>query len=231
MKSLIDGTLDLLRFELGLIPVRWRRVVWDSWVAELLRDHATVAKAKGLKWNQRIQSIDAKTLLIDEPNLRRLVNNLVGNAVKFTQEGAVTVEVSLEKLGEPLAWADWTVTDSGPGLPHELWAQSKGFHRVPLSNADGPAGSGLGLVLSRRLVDLAGGELSYEPRRPRGSAFSFRYPMVGLDPPVSGGKDTEAEPPFAGRVLVVENQSGQQEYLAGGRGGLGRPNRGPCVCV
>jgi len=104
--------------------------------------------------------------------------NLLGNAVKFTERGEITVRCELDRVAERYAWLRFTVADTGVGIS----AAARGRLFQPFTQVDGSAarrfgGTGLGLSISKRLVELMGGEIGMESAEGFGSTFWFRVPL------------------------------------------------------
>ncbi|WP_438482359.1 response regulator [Oleiharenicola lentus] len=215
---LLDGTLDLTRFELGLIPVHWRAVRWPQFIDELVAGHASAAAKKRLHWQLHRENSALLWLLVDAGNHRRALHNLISNAVKYTASGGVSIGVALrpDPDAAPLLWADWIIEDTGPGLPPELLRSLDGPYQRPglaASPLDTPS-SGLGLALTARLVKLAGGRLSASTRVGGGTRMALSLPVLPLDLPAAHTDALDFPPPFALHALVVEDDAAQRAHLA-----------------
>ena len=113
---------------------------------------------------------------VDAPKLRQILINLLGNAIKFTREGTVTLRLSAQPADEPgRARLCFDVEDSGVGMPeHDLGRIFEPFEQA--RNADPQKGTGLGLTITRRFVELMGGTLRVESEVGRGSRFVVELP-------------------------------------------------------
>jgi len=137
------------------------------------------AKAKGLQLNL-ICNLEPKTQLIgDFFNLSLVVNNLVGNAIKFTEQGSVDLSIQTLKLENSTLTLRFTVKDSGIGISQE--AQQKVLE--PFAQADGSisrrfGGTGLGLTIGNRILELMGSKLNIQSIEGQGSSFSFDLVLV-----------------------------------------------------
>ena len=124
-----------------------------------------VAKAKQLQLSLETSLPDSLRLLFDAPRYAQIIRNLVGNAVKFTGAGRVTVRVFRDDgSGEKICLE---VEDTGPGIPpdklHSIFDE---FSQISPSDSRSHGGTGLGLTMTRRLVKLMGGTLTVEQSRP-----------------------------------------------------------------
>jgi signal transduction histidine kinase/CheY-like chemotaxis protein/HPt (histidine-containing phosphotransfer) domain-containing protein len=214
---IIDDILDFSKIESGKLELESvdyevRRVVEE--VVRLLRPQA---RAKGLGLFAQLDPVAGLVLRGDPLRLRQTLANLVGNAVKFTDAGEVTVSVTVPQDGYEGVTVRFEVRDTGIGIEPE--ALERLF--LPFSQADASTtrrfgGTGLGLVISRRLVGLMGGEIGVSSRLGQGSVFWFTIraarPVGPPRPlPVLPRATSLEEPHGAGRVLVAEDNPVNQK--------------------
>ena len=172
--SLLNDILDLSKIEankLDLAPVVFSI---PECVSAAVRMFDVPAKAKGLQLITRIEP-DVQHVAIGDPlRLRQVLVNLLGNAIKFTDQGSVSVNAWIESQTNREIILRVEVTDTGIGIPVEM--RQLIFH--PFRQADGSptrryCGTGLGLTISARLVDLMGGRIGVESEVGKGSTFFF----------------------------------------------------------
>lgn len=173
--SIINDILDFSKIEaqkltLEAMEFDLRTVVEE--VADLL---AIQAHEKNLALAYLIDDHTPLGLRGDPGRLRQILVNLVGNAVKFTEEGEVILKVRKESQSPESVEIYFEIQDTGPGIPEEV--KPKLF--TPFSQADSSStrkqgGTGLGLVISKRLIELMGGEIGLESVPGRGAKFWFR---------------------------------------------------------
>ena len=216
--QVINDILDLSKIEAGKLEIRPERLEPGRIVEEVRSLMDVRAREKGIPLEVRYDGPIPRAIESDPTRLRQILINLVGNAVKFTEEGHVRVAVRFEPEPGPGRLA-FEVEDSGIGMTPE---QQANLFR-PFSQADGTmarrfGGTGLGLVICRRLAEMLGGEIVVRSAPGRGSTFSFSVaappiegePMVipsaseGLPPSPTPGED--APPRLGGRVLVVDDR-------------------------
>ena len=206
--SLIGDILDFSKIEAGMLHLDEDDVdlrVLLCGVTELLCERAY---AKGVEMTTVISPLVPQTIRADEPRLRQIVTNLMGNAVKFTERGGVCVE----------AWVDdgmlrIEVRDTGVGVaPHKRQEIFQEFVQADSSHARKFGGTGLGLAISKRLVNTMGGEIGVDARPPAfgkmgGSCFWFTLPLNVSAAPAQ-------ELPLQGmRVAVVTENTALREGL------------------
>lgn len=131
-------------------------------------------KEKNLDYFANIDPALDAVLLGDEAKLRQILINLVSNAIKFTKRGSVTVEGSIIKSTQKALTVRFTITDTGIGVAEEnLKAIYRPFHQVDNSIGRTYSGTGLGLTISKDLIETMGGSLTTESHLGKGSKFSF----------------------------------------------------------
>ncbi len=198
--TILNDLLDFSKIEAGKLRLDPIGFDLHAEVSKTVRSFAARAYQKGLELACRIAPGVPEQIIGDPNRLRQILVNLVGNAVKFTERGGVTVAVTLEGTTDDGPLIGFAVRDSGIGIPDD--AKQKIFN--PFEQADGSTtrrfgGTGLGLSISARLVELMGSTLAVDSVEGKGSTFRFAIRL----------KATEAEPRgFAGlaglSVLVVE---------------------------
>ena len=174
--ELINDVLDLARVETGGVPVRVEPVPLQALVDDGLRLLEPLARERGIQW-PTAQAIDPRwAVLADRTRLTQVLLNLLSNAIKYNRDGG-QVQVDGEADGEAVVLR---VADDGPGLTPEQ--QARLFHAFDRLGAEqGPIqGAGIGLVLSKRLVELMGGSIGVDSPPGQGTRFWVRLPMVGM---------------------------------------------------
>ena len=215
--SLIEGTLDMAHIESGKLRLDVKPMQFASGMAELASMFELQAAAKGLDFRFEVQGSIPVWVRADEKRVRQIFFNLLGNAIKFTQRGGVTLRLRYAR-----EMAQVEVVDTGPGMAQEdLDRIFEPFTRGA-SSAGGTAGSGLGLTIAKMLTDLMGGELSASSALGQGAVFRVRLFLPELHLPASAVPPrTPADAPklrkgYAGprrKVLVVDNEEADRELL------------------
>jgi signal transduction histidine kinase/ligand-binding sensor domain-containing protein/ActR/RegA family two-component response regulator len=222
--GVINDILDVSKIEAGMFAVETIPFPLRDCLDEAISMVAAKAAAKGLALGYRLAGTVPVAIESDPARLRQILVNLLDNAVKFTAQGGVRLEVESEAAGETLESGApgeieirFAVRDSGIGIPaHALDRLFKPFVQADSSTTRVYGGTGLGLVICRRLAERLGGRLWVESEPGRGSAFFFsiRCRPAGTEAaaPTPGGLAVEAvappapdEPPW--RILLAEDNS------------------------
>jgi signal transduction histidine kinase len=142
--------------------------------------YAAAAKKKGLSI-ERVPNSFTLILELDEQLLRNALDNLVNNAVKFTQEGGIRITTGIETIGR-IRYGCIRVCDTGIGIPKEfLNTIFEDFRQVSEGSTRNYDGTGLGLSLTRKFVNLSGGEIAVESELAAGTTFILRFPVSATD--------------------------------------------------
>ncbi|MCA9179611.1 MAG: response regulator, partial [Planctomycetales bacterium] len=210
--SLINDILDFSKIEAGKLELD--SVDFD--LHKLLEDSAEMfvlkAEQKGIELCCDIQPDVPLRVHGDPDRLRQVLLNLITNALKFTETGHVLVQASVERQDERDATVRFSVTDSGIGIPPERRERLfKPFSQVDSSTTRKYGGTGLGLILSKRLIDLFGGVIDVESQPGIGSTFWF---TAQLKPAAKSEQDRTAPPNLKNlRLLVVDDNPTNREIV------------------
>jgi len=206
--AIINDILDMAQLEAGKLALDTTDFELAPAVDEVLGAFREQARSKGLRLSVQVES-PPMPLRGDGERLKQVLGHLIGNAIKFTEHGEVRIRAFhlVRADGQPALRAE--VSDTGVGIPAA--ARSRLFQPFSLVDASLTrrfGGAGLGLAISRQLIELMGGEVDFTSEPYRGSTFWFEVP-VALCPPASSEQAASAprERPrtFVGRVLVVDD--------------------------
>ncbi len=172
--SLINDILDFSKIEAGKLDLDCATFDVRESLGDTMKSLALRAHTKGLELACRIQPEVPDRLVGDLGRVRQIVVNLVGNAIKFTDNGEVILHVRCHSQSDDQVLVHFAVTDTGIGIPEEKRAAIfDAFEQADTSTTRRFAGTGLGLAISTRLVALMGGEIWVESEVGRGSTFHF----------------------------------------------------------
>jgi PAS domain S-box-containing protein len=170
--ELISMILDLNRLEAGRLPVEVKEVQVAELLAEVRTETQALCEQSELAWEWRIEE-QFPVLYTDPGKLKVVIKNLIGNAAKFTKEGSVTVSAQAQHGGIAIS-----VTDTGIGIPTEAQGVIfEPFRQVESAAPSPQSGSGLGLHIVKRLLELLGGTVAVESEVGRGSTFLVWVPQ------------------------------------------------------
>ena len=172
--TVINDILDFSKIEAGKLVVEEIPFNLGRTVGESLRALALRAHGKGLELVCDIGPEVPMSLLGDPGRLRQIITNLVGNAIKFTEQGEVVLRVRVDADAAGEGKVQFNVSDTGMGIPESKLASIfEAFSQEDSSITRRYGGTGLGLSISARLVEALGGQMSVESELGRGSQFNF----------------------------------------------------------
>ncbi len=174
LMTVINDILDFSKIEAGKLDLESIIFSLRERVGDVLKSLALRAHGKGLELACRIRPDVPDALLGDPSRLSQIVTNLVGNAIKFTEQGEVVVEVKCDSQTADEVVLHFTVSDTGIGIPEEKLGQIfEAFTQADASTTRRHGGTGLGLAICSRLVGLMGGRIWAESAMGEGSKFHF----------------------------------------------------------
>jgi signal transduction histidine kinase/ActR/RegA family two-component response regulator len=172
--TLLNDLLDLSRIEQGKLELEIQPFEIRGMVSTLVRPFELQAAEKGLFLELSVDSDVPEQVICDPDRIGQVLKNIVSNAVKFTEEGSIRVGVHRDKETTHFTRLLFSVSDSGIGIPEEkqdILFQS--FTQLDPSYSKKFAGAGLGLAISKRLVELMGGRITIRSTPGKGSTFYF----------------------------------------------------------
>ncbi len=211
--GIINDILDFSKIEAGKLALEAQPFDLRLLIEEVLDMFKTTATQKQLSLAYWMPPDVPAMLTGDLIRVRQILVNLVGNAVKFTETGEVTVTVEAEPLEETYA-VTFAVKDTGIGISAEQQqALFKSFSQVDASTTRRFGGTGLGLAICRQLCQLMGGDIAVESQLGKGSVFSFTLRMPGSDSGESAAYTLEQPKLVGKRVLIVDDNVTNRQVL------------------
>jgi PAS domain S-box-containing protein len=219
--GLINDILEMSKIEAGRVTLNAERVDFEALLSDMEAMFRARAEEKGLALHfERDQAVPGH-IYSDGGKIRDVLINLLGNAVKFTDAGAVTVSVGAAAAGGDQRSLVVEVEDTGCGIaPDELAVAFLPFEQTS-SGRFRASGTGLGLPISREYARIMGGDLTVESSPGKGSIFRFTFKAGVVDPLAPGSELPEASRQVIGlvpgraapRVLVVDDDEASREAL------------------
>jgi PAS domain S-box-containing protein len=207
----INDILDLSRMEAGKMSVEAHPSRLGEQVDEVVSLFAGVAREKGLTLSVEGTEKLPTLLLFDPTRVKQVLGNLIGNALKFTADGEVRVKAELLSAESQRALVRLSVKDTGIGIHREsLQSIFESFNQGDGSTQRRFGGTGLGLTISKRLVELMGGRIGVESELGVGSTFWIELPLVAVASevdPVPSTASTHPDECLRLRVLLAEDDS------------------------
>lgn len=199
--TLIDDLLDLSRIEAGEMDLELARFDAQDLITIIEDVFGPTAKEKGIAFTASAE-VASQSISVDMGKIRQILLNLVGNALKFTHRGKISIKIV--ERGERL---EFVVSDTGIGIsPRDQSLLFDRFKQVDSSQRKIHGGAGLGLAICRELTDFMGGEISVESKLGEGATFRFSIPVTYFE------NDRSFEyaynrpyQPIHGRILIAED--------------------------
>lgn len=212
LKGLVDDLLTHARIGEGKLALRYTSVDLRTLVQDIVQAHLPIANAKGLLVRTVLDDLP-ETVHTDGLRLHQIIDNLVGNAVRFTTSGEVLINAGVDD-GKTLRI---TVSDTGPGIPAE--EQERIFERFErATSSEQEHGAGLGLAITKRMVDLLGGTIELRSVTGTGSSFVVSLPLTTAPEAPSVAAPATAADTRGLRILYAEdvatNRMVVQEWAA-----------------
>ncbi|WP_019569071.1 response regulator [Thioalkalivibrio sp. ALE11] len=213
--GLINDILDFSKIEAGKLELEDAPFHLDSVLNGVTDVVGHRAEEKGLELVHHVAPGTPRDLRGDALRLGQVLTNLVGNAVKFTEQGEVVVKVSAEAVDDGYVTLRFSVRDTGPGMNEEEARRLfRSFTQLDASITRRQEGTGLGLAISRQLVEMMGGEIGVESTPGLGSTFSFTVRLAVETEPAQPERASFSRSLRGHRVLVVDDSAAARETLA-----------------
>jgi two-component system sensor histidine kinase/response regulator len=213
--TLINDILDFSKIEAGRLELDERMFDIREELGDTMRSLALRAHAKGLELACQIPPQVPPRMVGDVNRLRQIVVNLVGNAIKFTEEGEVVLHVFVDQETDQEVRLHFAVSDTGIGIPqHKQESIFSAFEQADSSTTRRFGGTGLGLAISSRLVHLMHGDIWVDSEEHQGSTFHFTARLGTAAPPEEDIVSSRPVVVQGSRVLVVDDNATNRLILA-----------------
>ena len=214
--SVINDILDFSKIEAGKLSLEKLPFDPSDTVTNICSMMVNLANTKGIKLSQSIDSSANRLVTGDPARLRQVIANLINNAIKFTDDGEISIHTAVEREEGDTVWLRFEVTDTGIGIDQEtVNALFEPFSQADSSTTRKFGGTGLGLTISMQLTQLMGGRIGVESEPGSGSTFWISIPFGkggniatpdSVDVTVLDGGQEKVQPnTYTARVLLVED--------------------------
>ncbi|MCR5468225.1 MAG: response regulator [Lachnospiraceae bacterium] len=207
--ELINNILDFSKIEANkfqIIPVKYD---YEKMISQMINLNLVRIKDKGLELKTELDPNIPHYLFGDETRVEQVVMNILSNAVKYTNEGSITLSTKWEPIDKKRGHLCFSVKDTGVGIEKNLIPTVfEAFEKVDMLKNRGEEGTGLGLSIAKKLTELMGGTITVESEYGKGSEFKFSFEQTVVD---ESDAPKEVQTGFAkikkegGRVLVVDD--------------------------
>ena len=228
LTSIIDNILDISNIEFGKITILTQKISVRSLFEEVLNTMNNRAEAKGIKFEVTSEGLFPDHIHASDARVKQVMTNLLGNAVKFTEIGSVSVKFKVENTPSGKHFIVIKVKDTGIGISkHDQADLFKSFSQADASSTRRFGGVGLGLVVSKRMAQQFGGEVTLvDSRIGRGSTFELKIPCgdiseaVWMDNVFTEIVQSKNQTQFqnfnqlaAKKILIVEDSEDNQDIF------------------
>ncbi|MCK9566446.1 MAG: PAS domain S-box protein [Methanothrix sp.] len=212
--SVINDILDFSKVDSGIVELECQPFVLKRSVEDSLNLVRTIASRKSLDLTYTIDKSTPQTIMGDAGRLQQILANLLSNAAKFTDKGAISVSVYGERLNGICHKINFDVKDTGIGIPEDNMGRLfQPFTQVDSSTTRRHGGTGLGLAISKKLAELMGGQIWAESQLGKGSTFHFTIladaapimPVSGMKSESRGERDQAEDRNKVLRILLAED--------------------------
>lgn len=183
LTGIIDNILDISNIEFGKITIITQKISFRSLFEDVLVTINNRAEAKGIKFDISSDGVLPEFVLASESHVKQVMTNLLGNAVKFTEAGGVSVNFKIQENPEAQKFIVVSVKDTGIGISkHDQADLFQSFSQADVSSTRRFGGMGLGLVVSKRMAQQFGGDVTLiDSRIGRGSTFELKIPCGKIE--------------------------------------------------
>ncbi|CAM3144870.1 two-component sensor histidine kinase BarA [Vibrio neptunius] len=190
--NIINDILDFSKLEAGKLALENIPFEFQETLEEVVSLQATSAHEKGLELTLKVDHKIPAGLVGDPLRIQQVLTNLVGNSIKFTERGNIDISVELRSQKEDVVELQFMVRDTGIGISERQQSQLfQAFSQADASISRRYGGTGLGLVITQKLVSQMGGEISLTSRLHQGSTFWFTLRLNSTDMPMSDLLETQ----------------------------------------
>ena len=212
LMTILNDVLDHSKIEAGKLSLQYVPVSLHAMGLSVIALFRANAESKGLNLTLDVEPEVEDWVICDAQRLKQVLLNLVGNAIKFTEHGSVSLHLRMKRAAEGLVGVCFEVVDTGIGMdPASADSLFQPFHQIEGNRSRRRGGTGLGLAISQRIVEAMGGRIEVKSRPGKGSRFRFTLSLerdrsaVHVLQPDSAMGALDGDVTLMGSVLVVED--------------------------
>lgn len=209
--SLINDILDFSKIEAGKLSMESVEVDLSSLTQSVYRSLKQTVNEKDIEFTLDLTGLNDEFVVSDSSRIRQVLNNIIGNAIKFTEKGKVDIKATTKRLNNGKIECRWQVSDTGVGIKKDrMKSIFDAFTQADSSTTREFGGTGLGLSISKQLCDLMGGDIEIESEYGVGSTFTF-YILAKpaskkvIDKPLEVKQNKSDFEPISLSALLVED--------------------------
>ncbi len=220
---LINDILDLSKIEAGKLELYYEPVNLRSLIQEILHIFQPTASDKKLNLRSHISETVPTAIYIDQIRLRQILFNVVGNALKFTEQGYIEISLRSQSYfveNEENIWLEIAIKDTGIGIDSQQQQSIfEDFVQIHGQSNRKYGGTGLGLAITRNLINIMGGIVTVQSQLGEGSIFTFVFPQVSpgtvIKEITSSCQDDNLNQFLPSKILVVDDIESNRELIRG----------------
>lgn len=214
--GIMNDVLELSQLESGKVLLEWQSFGLHDLIETICIQHSFVAHQKGLEFILQIDPHVPEFISGDPRRIQQVVSKLVGNAIKFTDSGEVFVQVKNTTASSEFTEVEFLIEDTGIGIGNEIrQAIFESFSLIDQSSTRKYGGAGLGLSISKRLIELMGGRIWLDSEEGKGSKFHFNMHLRCDDKENTVQKNSPFSLSLLGlRALIIDNHARHAQVLA-----------------
>ncbi|WP_421893426.1 DUF2225 domain-containing protein [Marinoscillum sp.] len=199
---IINDILDFSKLDAGRVVLETQPVEISQLMGNIRNAYLGMAREKGIDLKLTMDSALAEVYLADETKISQILGNLISNAIKYTDEGHVNVEVKLLDQGESRDQLEFRVEDTGGGIPENFLEEIfESFSQPRSYTTKKQGGSGLGLAIVKKLIGLHGSNIHVKTQENKGSVFYFQVSFVKGK--MNGAPASQESDGLRGRTVLI----------------------------